>query len=138
MTDPHLIISRMDRDSLARLAHLLSAAEIQVKKEPETGLLMMSARDAFATDFYLGEILVTTAAADYQGSPGFAMLLGEEPERALLAAGVEAVLGSSHENLKHRLSRFLARQAAVLARRDEKERRLLAASRVSFETMVKR
>ena len=138
MTDPQLVISKMPSKSLARLAALLQKVEIRVKREPETGLIMMSVRDAFATEFYLGEILVTCAETEYQGVRGFAMIVGEEPERALLAAAVDAVLHSSQRDLKHRLSRFLAKQAAALARQEEDERRLLAASRVNFETMVKR
>ena len=51
------VITKMDEKSIEKLIALMPQDEINIIKKPETGLLMMAARDSFNTDFYLGEIL---------------------------------------------------------------------------------
>ena len=57
------LVAEMDDESLSRLQRLLPLEEIEISRTPETGLLMMTARDCFDTDFCLGDILVTVAEA---------------------------------------------------------------------------
>ena len=52
---------------------------------------MMAADNFFGTDFYLGEILVVEAEVEYKGLKGYAMVMGDESERALLAASVDTI-----------------------------------------------
>jgi phosphonate C-P lyase system protein PhnG len=73
--DVQSVITKMDDSSLKELMQLLSSEEINITKSPETGLLMMTAKDSFNTDFYLGEILVTEAAVGYKGLKGYAMVM---------------------------------------------------------------
>jgi len=102
---------------------------------------MMAAKDSFDTDFYLGEILVTEAEVKYKGLKGYAMVMGDEPERALLAASVDAILQAdtrdAMEDLKQKVMDFITMQARKTAEADEMERRLIAKTKVNFETMVK-
>lgn len=137
MSDPQSVIMSLDRQSLAALSELLSAAEVQVIKPPQTGLLMMLARDPFATDFCLGEILVTEAETEYQGHRGYALVMGEEPEKAMLTAAVAAIFQGDNALLKKEIGQILAPLATRLHLSAEWERRLLSKTLVSFETMVK-
>lgn len=131
------VITRMDKKSIEELMALMPREEISIIKKPETGLLMMAAQDSFNMDFYLGEILVTEAGVEYKGLKGYAMVMGDEPEKALSAASAEAILQSDHLELKQKMVDFITRQAGEMAEADERERRLIAGTGVSFETMVK-
>lgn len=66
------------------------------------------------------------------------MVLGEEPERAVLLAAVTAVGQSSNEALKKRIESFLAEPSARLSQWADWQLKLLTKTLVSFETMVKR
>lgn len=134
-------ITRMDEKSIEKLIALIPQEEINIIKKPATGLLMTAAKDSFNKDFYLGEVLITEAVVEYIGQKGYAMVMGDEPEKALLAASVDAILQTDNRdargNLKQRVMDFIAAQAKKTAEADEMERRLIAKTRVSFETMVK-
>jgi alpha-D-ribose 1-methylphosphonate 5-triphosphate synthase subunit PhnG len=138
MSHHQSVIMAMDRKDLVNLSELLAAEEIQVIRTPQTGLLMLVAQDPFATDFCLGEILVTEAESEYQGHRGYAMVMGDEPEKALLTAAVAAILQGDNGALKNQIHQFLAPLASTLSREAEKERQLLTKTLVSFEGMVKR
>lgn len=137
MTAAQPVIMSMDRESLKRLSELLSEEDIRVLREPQTGLLMAVAKDAFATDFCLGEILVTEAEAEFQGCRGYAMVMGDEPEKAMIAASAAAIFEGDNEELKGRLTGFLTPFAERLNEAEMRERRLLTKTVVSFESMVK-
>jgi alpha-D-ribose 1-methylphosphonate 5-triphosphate synthase subunit PhnG len=137
MADFQLVITKMDDSSVKELLQLLSSKEINITKPSDTGLLMMAANDSFGTDFYLGEILVTEAAVKYKGLKGYAMVIGDEPERAFLAASVDAILQADNGDLKQKVMDFISMHAKKIEAADEMERRLIATTRVSFETMVK-
>lgn len=56
--------------------------------------------------FNLGEILVTTCEVRLEGEPGWAMVPGDDPERALCAAVVDAASrGEDAAELREELSR---------------------------------
>ncbi len=131
------LITKLDPASLRQLFGLLAPEGVKILKEPGAGLVMMAVQDSLGTDFYLGEILVTEAEAEYRGFKGYAMVMGEEPEKALLAAAVEAIWGSDHVDLQNSIREFLTSRGEVLAARAAKERKLIARTKVSFETMVK-
>ena len=141
VTRTNSVITKMDEKSIEKLIVLLPQEEINILKKSETGLLMMAANDSFNTDFYLGEILVTEAEVEYKGLKGYAMVMGDEPERALLAASVDAILqadnGDLMGDLKQKVMNFIAMQAKKTAEADEMEKRLIAKTKVNFETMVK-
>src|SRR5208337_2750921 len=98
--DAQSIIAKMDDRSIGKLICLMPANEIDIVKTPETGLLMMTVKDSFDVEFYLGEILVTEAEVRYDGKKGYSMVMGDESDRALAAAVVDVVLRSDNENLK--------------------------------------
>ena len=137
MSDYQHLIVKLEPHYLNNLGKLLAEEEIEVLQAPKTGLLMMVAQDPFATDFCLGEILITEVEIAYQGYRGYAMILGEEPDKAVLTAAVAAIFQSGNDLLKKRIDQFMAPLAATLSQETEWERRLLAKTMVNFETMVK-
>ncbi len=127
----------LDEDSVKLLLDMAAEEDIIIIKPPQLGLLMMTVQDSFDTDFYLGEILVTVAEVECEGITGYAMVMGDEPERALLAASVEAVLRGDNEDFKKRLRKFVSEQTWKINSAKEKETALIAKTKVFFENMSK-
>ena len=128
-------ITEMPERAVRKLLGLVASEEISVVRGPRTGLVMMSARDSFEADFFLGEVLVTEVEVDYAGRRGYGMVIGEDAERAIARASVEAIGASPNRVLQERVNRFLLAEAKKLAARRKKEASLIARTRVDFETM---
>jgi alpha-D-ribose 1-methylphosphonate 5-triphosphate synthase subunit PhnG len=129
------VIGMNDRE-INDLIELLATEEMIITRPPRSGLIMMTVKDSFDTDFHLGEVLVTEAAVSVSGSEGFGMVTGEEPRKALARAAADALLRAGRpERLCEAVQAFLAdaqsRQAALVAA----EAALTATTRVSFDLM---
>ena len=69
----------------------LQASEAEVTSVPRPALVMARVRETVDGEvFNLGEVLVTTCEVLLDGEPGWGMVLGNEPERALCTAVVDA------------------------------------------------
>jgi alpha-D-ribose 1-methylphosphonate 5-triphosphate synthase subunit PhnG len=130
-------LTKMDQTAIKALHDLISQEEIRILKKPTPGLLMMTVKDSFETDFYLGEILVTEAIVEFQECKGYGLVMGDEPERAYLAASLETIFQSDQQELIRSLTDFLALQAGKQAEKEEQEKNLIARTAVRFESMVK-
>lgn len=129
------VIASLCEDAVAALERLLPMDRIKMIRPAETGLLMVTAIDAFQTNFYPGEMLVTEVEVAYEGASGYALLAGADGRRALLAAAVEAVLQAQDGLLSKQVAGFLARQEEKTLADQAQERKMLAMTRVDFETM---
>ncbi|MCL5807520.1 MAG: phosphonate C-P lyase system protein PhnG [Deltaproteobacteria bacterium] len=128
-------ITQMPERAVRKLLGLLAGEELTVVRGPLTGLVMMSALDSFQADFYLGEVLVTEAEVTYGECRGYGMVIGDDPERAIARASVEAVGASRNRILQERVQRFLSAEANKIEFRRKKGASLIARTRVDFETM---
>jgi phosphonate C-P lyase system protein PhnG len=128
-------ITQMPGRAVRKLLGLLAGEEIAVVRGPLLGLVTMSALDSFEFDFYLGDVLVTEAEVDYAGCRGYGMVIGDDAERAIARASVEAIGASPNRILQERVNRFLHAEAKKLEARKKKEASLIARTRVDFETM---
>jgi len=69
----------------------LEGADVEALSGPEPVLLMLRVRETVEDGaFNLGEVLVTRCEVTLGGEPGWGMVLGDEPERALCAAVLDA------------------------------------------------
>ena len=128
---------RMDGRAIERLLQILSRENIVVRRGPETGFLMMTARDASESDFHIGEVLVTEAEVDYGSRRGYAIVLGNDPEKALARAAVEAILAGGDIVLVERIEKILSAEAKKQAAAGRRASDLLAGTKVNFEMMSK-
>jgi alpha-D-ribose 1-methylphosphonate 5-triphosphate synthase subunit PhnG len=126
----------MDDREINDLIELLATEEMTITRPPRSGLIMMTVKDSFDTDFHLGEVLVTEAAVTVGGKEGFGMVTGEEPRKALARAAADALLRAGRperlcEAVRACLADAQSRQAAGLSA----EAALTATTRVSFDLM---
>jgi alpha-D-ribose 1-methylphosphonate 5-triphosphate synthase subunit PhnG len=128
-------IMQMPERAVRKLLGLVAGEEIAIVRGPLTGLVTMSALDSYEADFYLGDVLVTEAEVDYAGCRGYGMVIGDDAERAIARASVEAIGASPNRILQERVNRFLHAEAKKLESRKKKEASLIARTRVDFETM---
>ena len=136
-TDSQSLIMKMDARSVQRLHRILQHEDIGIQKGPNTGLVMMAVKDSFGVDFYLGEILVTETTVVYRGLEGYAMVMGDEPDRSLIAASVDVVLRGGSEIIKKKIRRIISSQVKQITDNENRERTLFMQTKVNFETMVK-
>jgi phosphonate C-P lyase system protein PhnG len=128
-------IMQMSVRAVRKLLGLVPAEEISIVRGPRTGLVMMAALDSSEDEFYLGEVFVTEVEVEYAGCRGYGMVIGDDAERAMARASVDAVLASSNNALRERLNRFLNMEARKQETRRKRESSLIARTRVDFETM---
>ena len=135
--DMQSLVMKMDGKSVGKLRRILQHEDIGILKGPDTGLVMMAVKDSFGVDFYLGEILVTETTVVSRGLEGYAMVMGHEPDRSLIAASVDVVMRGGSEIIKKRIRRIISSQGKQIADIENRERALFMQTKVNFETMVK-
>ena len=126
----------MEDQEVTELLELLATEEMTITRPPRFGLIMMTVKDSFESDFHLGEVLVTEAAVCVAGCEGFGMVTGEEPRKALARAAVDALLRAGRPELLR--DAVLARLRHAHQRRADRlanEAALTASTRVSFDLM---
>ena len=134
--DLNRAVTAMDGAALRFLLEAMASRDVEITKEPETGLVMMNVTDCFNTDFHLGEVLVTTAEVRLGNQRGWGMIMGDDGERALLLAGIDVILRDAAnlfgKEIRAELAKWLAKAETKLLG----ERRRAAATRVNFQTMA--
>ena len=129
------LLPKVERRSARRALQVLEGHEVRIIKSPESVLVMMQTKDAFGVPFCMGEVLVTSAEVTYGEWKGYGLIMGDEPEKAVLMAAIEAVFQGRDRHLRNRLKRWIAAQQRKVKAQEDKEAALLAATRVDFEIM---
>jgi alpha-D-ribose 1-methylphosphonate 5-triphosphate synthase subunit PhnG len=136
-TDRFELIATCDGAVLSGLADdvLASDPSLAVLQEPKPQLLMQQVREPVERrPFNLGEVVVTPAEVELDGTRGFAMLPGKAERAALSGAIVDAAVAADHPERE-----AVTEELRAAAERREAERtREWSESRhtaVEFETM---
>jgi alpha-D-ribose 1-methylphosphonate 5-triphosphate synthase subunit PhnG len=134
--DPTAAIIAMDDREVDELLALLVSEEIEISRPPCAGLVMMTVTDSLATDFHLGEVLITEADVLLGGVRGYGMIIGEEPRKALARAAADALLRGGRPNELCRQIRDLL-ELAQQRQRDmhASDATLTASTQVNFDLM---
>jgi phosphonate C-P lyase system protein PhnG len=98
---------------------------------------MVTVRDPFETPFHLGEVLVSEAEVVFDGHSGYGAVCGDEPERALLLAAVEAAERSGRAAVLDSIGEFIGTLEEKRAEERTCASKLAAATAVRFESMKK-
>lgn len=130
------LINTMNEQRVEQLLALFTDVELTVSRPPRTGLVMLTVKDSFDTDFHLGEVLVTEAWVVYRGCEGYGMVSGEAPRRALARAAADAVFRSPDSaDFQEGLRTCLQQEEVVQQTRQAESSALVAATKVNFDLM---
>lgn len=133
-----ILLMKVREKSIKRLIALTKRENIKIIKPPSQALIMAVANDCFNTKFCLGEVLVTEAQIEWKGHRGFGMIIGNEPQKALVLAFIDAVEKSDDERTKRTVQNLIATVERRQSKRKKVEEAMILSTRVNFETMVKR
>ena len=129
------VVAEGDIDAIKEIAGLIvDRLPCRIVSEPSAGMVMVKHIDPLEyTPFYMGEAFVTQCEVVVDEQPGYGCVLGAEPERAVCAAIIDAVLGNGHP-LSDWISGYVKKEAAAVQARREAENKLAASTRVNFQT----
>lgn len=130
------IIGKCPRELVCDLVHpIMGKYEMQVLRNPATTLVMVQMRETVAGDrFYLGELLASEIMVQLAGSKGFALLAGDDLDRALCAAALDALRRSSLPEWEP-VYQALSEAEQQIEGAAQQEMRRHAASHVQFNTL---
>jgi alpha-D-ribose 1-methylphosphonate 5-triphosphate synthase subunit PhnG len=127
------ILARADAASVARLAKRLKEEHsATVVKEPNQTLTMIKLREPVKKSlFYLGEVMVCEAVVELDGTRGMAVAMGDDSEKTLNMAAIDAACNRGVFDGEPELLRMEAAQRE----REERENALHLKTMVSFHSM---
>lgn len=130
-------MSAAPEDGLVALAdELLAGFEVEVTRGPQVGLLMMRIEEpAEGLTFNFTEVTVSEAEVSAGEHRGYAMVLGQAPEKALAAAVLDAAIEASHPETR-RIEAFLEDVRRAAAAAWEERWAEVAPTRVQFEDVT--
>jgi phosphonate C-P lyase system protein PhnG len=134
--DPIDILLKTESQTDRNLLGWLSEYPLTIRRKPTIGLVMMTVTDSNGQAFHLGEVLVTEAEVSYNDKIGYAQVIGNQPQKALVRACAAAILESGDSRLQARLKRFLWRPAGKIRMKEKKEKQRISSTRVNFEVMT--
>lgn len=128
------ILAKTDAAKVRQMAEKIkNAYGLTVIKGPEKSLTMIQMRDPVQeTKFFLGEVIVCEAIVELEGTKGMAVLMGDDFEKVLDMAIIDAACnkGVFQEDA------FLAELEAQQKEREEKENAMFMQTMVNFTTMT--
>lgn len=131
------VLARADVVRLKELADtILAASDYQLLQPPTTGKIMMQVVEAVEHQrFFLGDVLMTECEVRVGAGIGQGHALGEEPDRALWHAVVQAVWADAQSPLHSHVLAFVEQEQAAIAMARGREAALVARTHVHFETL---
>ncbi len=134
--DLTVLIDTMDDKRVESVLDLFANVDLTVSRPPCSGLVMLTVKDSFETDFHLGEVLVTEARVVFRGCEGFGMVSGEAPRRALARAAADAVLRCPEKTaVQQSLEACLKEEELLRKQRLAENAALVASTKVNFDLM---
>lgn len=127
------ILSKTDADIVKMLADdIKNQYGITVVKEPEKALAMIKMRDPVKeSQFYIGEVIICEAIVDLDGSKGMAVTMGDNFEKTLNMAVIDAACNKGCF-VKYDLLETLEAQQIE---KEQKENAMFRQTMVNFTSM---
>lgn len=114
---------------------IMKEMQVTIIKKPAKTMVMIRMKETIAkADYYIGEMLASEAMVEIAGVKGFALLAGDDMDKVLYAAVIDAALKLDSE-YKTEMLKVLQEQEEQLKKQEQKEIRLHQATQVKFETM---
>lgn len=127
------ILARANKEQVRKIAEeLKSKYSPVVVKAPEKSLVMVRMREPVQESlFYLGEVIVCEAIVDIDGIKGMAVLMGDDFDKVLDMAVIDAVCNKGEFQQWDVLNKLEEEQKL----REEKENAMFMKTMVNFNTM---
>lgn len=130
------ILAKCGVSEIKELAEpLMEKYPVSVLRRPAKTMVLIRMKETVArADFYLGELLAVEAMVEMAGAKGFALLAGDDPDKALYTAVIDAAVNSSlgeREDILRRLEEKETQQQ----KKEMLEIAMHTATRVKFETL---
>lgn len=127
------IMANADRDSINTIsASLKNKHNIIIIKEPTKTLTMIKMREPVQSSlFYIGEVIVTEAVVEFDGVKGMAVCMGDDFEKTLNMAIIDAAYNKGVFAMEERLLELEEQHRVKI----EKENALHLKTMVNFNTM---
>lgn len=127
------ILARADREAVKQLADAIKAKHTPViVKAPEKSLTMIRMREPVQESlFYLGEVIVSEAIVDIDGTKGMAVLMGDDFEKVLDMAVIDAACNKGVFEEYALLEQWEQEQRTKI----EKENAMFMQTMVNFKSM---
>jgi len=122
------VLVRADRSEVAALsADILKTYHPVIVKEPTKTLTMIKLRDPVRRGmFYIGEVIVCEASVEIDGEPGLSVLMGDDIEKTLDMAIIDAAVNKGVFEGFHEM----------LALEEKQERASMQENAMCLRTMV--
>jgi alpha-D-ribose 1-methylphosphonate 5-triphosphate synthase subunit PhnG len=132
-------VSILAEASPERLAQLVAVAErhfaVEVTRPPAQGLLLATVEESVeGSAFHPGEILVTTCEVRVNRRLGYAIILGDDADKARASAVLDAALQGEFPEREEILD-ALAEERRRLTVERHAERETVYSTRVHFDTL---
>lgn len=122
-----------------RIEKLKEIAEKIVEKmpckiisQPSPGMIMIKNIDPLEkTYFYMGEAFVTKCEVEVGGNMGFGCVIGDEPERAIYGAIIDAVIDKDFDG-KEQIQKMLSDEDSYLNQEWDKYYSQVSKTKVNF------
>ncbi|MDR2132097.1 MAG: phosphonate C-P lyase system protein PhnG [Clostridiales Family XIII bacterium] len=127
------ILARADRREVAAMsAEILKTCRPVILKEPGKTLAMIKMREPVKQSlFYIGEVIVCEASVEIDGARGIAVLMGDDAEKTLDMAIIDAAVNKGLFEGESKLLELEREQNAEIMR----ENALFLKTMVNFESM---
>lgn len=130
------ILGKSSKEIIESLAKpVMQRYAVTALRKPNKTLVMVRMQETVAkADFYLGELLACEALVELEGKKGFALMAGDDTQKVLCAAVLDAVCKTDLPE-KGQIIQALEEEEKKIARRQAQEIQKHASSRVQFNTL---
>lgn len=130
------ILGKSSAQVLKNLAEpIMSEIPVKILRKPAKTMVMVRMKETIAkADYYIGELLACEAMVEIFGVKGFALMAGDNMDKVLHAAVIDAALKQDLEYNKNILKVLLEQEERIM-QQEQEEIRIHQATQVKFETM---
>lgn len=130
------ILAKSSVETLKSIAEpVMKEMPITVLRKPAKTMVMVRMKETVAkADYYIGELLACEAMVEISGTKGFALLAGDDMDKVLYAAVIDAALKLGNP-YKEDITKILLHQENQINVKMQEEIRLHQATQVKFETL---
>lgn len=130
------ILVKSPAQVLKKLAEpIRNEMKVNIIRKPAKTMVMVRMKETIAqADYYIGELLACEAMVEINGTKGFALMAGDDMDKVLDAAVIDAAL-KQELTYNAYIMEVLLEQEECIKQQEQEEIRIHRATQVKFETL---